>query len=82
MLKYIVHLTIEGSIEVMDEVRLPLTDDLGKALKEKRLAKGITIQRLSELSAVSISHLARIERGERYPNSHILGKIERALAKD
>lgn len=79
MTKFVVHLTIEGTIETCEEVKLPLTENLGKRLKELRLANKLTMRKLSQLSGVSLSEIGRIEQGARTPNSLIIGKLERAL---
>ena len=54
-------------------------DDLGKVLgatiKQQRVMIPLTLWELDELSGVSMSHLARIERGERFPSARILRKI-------
>ncbi|MDO8687218.1 MAG: helix-turn-helix transcriptional regulator, partial [Dehalococcoidales bacterium] len=38
---------------------------LGRIIKQQRLALPLTLQELAAKSAVSASHLGRIERGER-----------------
>lgn len=53
--------------------------DLGRMLKRWRVAAALTLAQLSAASGVSISHLARIERGERFPSANILCKIARPL---
>ena len=57
-------------------------NDLGKILKQQRIAIPLTLQKLSAASGVSSSHLGRIERGERFPSAHILRKIARPLGFD
>ena len=39
----------------------------------------LTLRELSTRSGVSPSHLARIERGERFPSAHVLQRIARPL---
>ncbi len=39
----------------------------------------MTLQELARASAVSSSHLGRIERGERYPSARILRRIAKPL---
>ncbi len=56
--------------------------DLGKILKQQRIAIPLTLQKLAALSGVSSSHLGRIERGERFPSAHILRKIAKPLGFD
>lgn len=61
-------------------------DDLGKVLgatiKQQRVMIPLTLWELDELSGVSMSHLARIERGERFPSARILRKIAKPLGFD
>ena len=49
--------------------------DLGKILKQQRVALPLTLRELSSMSGVSSSHLGRIEKGERFPSGSILRKI-------
>ncbi len=60
----------------------PTDNNLGKILKQQRLAVPLTLQELSTASGVSSSHLGRIERGERFPSAHILRRIARPLGFD
>lgn len=52
---------------------------LGEKVKERRKAKGWRLRNLSEESGVSITFLARIERGERFPSAAVLRKIAKPL---
>jgi transcriptional regulator with XRE-family HTH domain len=52
---------------------------LGKMLRGRRLMMRLTLRELSALSRVSLSHLGRIERGERSPSAGILQKIAKPL---
>ena len=56
--------------------------DLSKMLKQRRLMAELTLLELAAKSGVSQSHLARIERGERFPSGHILRKIAKPLGVD
>jgi len=56
--------------------------DLSKILKQQRLMAELTLLELAARSGVSQSHLARIERGERFPSGHILRKIAKPLELD
>ncbi len=56
--------------------------ELGRILKQQRIALPLTLQELSAASGVSSSHLGRIERGERFPSAHILRKIAKPLGFD
>jgi len=53
--------------------------ELGKIIKQQRVMSGLTLQELAQASGVSPSHLGRIERGDRFPSAHILGKIAKPL---
>jgi transcriptional regulator with XRE-family HTH domain len=53
--------------------------NLGKVLREQRLLIPLTLQQLSDITGVSISHLARIENAERFPSATVLQKIARPL---
>ena len=48
---------------------------LGKILKQRRVTVLLTLAELSARSGVCLSHLGRIERGERFPSARILHKI-------
>ncbi len=56
--------------------------ELSKMLKQRRLLAELTLLELAAKSGVSQSHLARIERGERFPSGHILRKIAKPLDLD
>ena len=56
--------------------------EIGKTLKQRRLMLELTLRELAAKSGVSASHLARIERGERFPSGHILRKIAKPLDLD
>ena len=56
--------------------------NLGKVLKQQRLAIPLTLQELSSSTKVSSSHLGRIERGERFPSARILRRLARPLGFD
>lgn len=55
------------------------TIELGRILKQQRVAVSLTLRELTEKSGVSASHLGRIERGERFPSAHILKRIASPL---
>lgn len=52
---------------------------LGRIIKQQRQSLPLTLQELAAKSAVSASHLGRIERGERFPSAHILQRIAQPL---
>ena len=54
-------------------------NEFGKTLKQRRLLIPLTLRELAARSGVSASHLARVERGERFPSGHILRKLARPL---
>ncbi len=53
--------------------------NLGRILKQARLMMGLSLRTLAAKSGVSVSHLGRIERGDRFPSARILQKIARPL---
>ncbi len=57
-------------------------NDIGKIIKQQRVMIPMTLQKLVAKSGVSASHLARIERGGRFPSAHVLRKIARPLNFD
>ena len=54
-------------------------NDLGKLLKQRRLMVPMTLQELAAVAQVSVSHLGRIERCERYPSARVLRRLARPL---
>lgn len=52
---------------------------LGRLLRQRRLMMGLTLHKLAVVSAISSSHLGRIERGERFPSAAILQKMAAPL---
>ena len=59
-----------------------INNDLGRIIKQQRIAIPLTLQELAATSRVSSSHLGRIERGERFPSAHILRRIAQPLGFD
>ena len=55
---------------------------LGKMIKQQRLRAKLTLNQLSLVSGVSVSHLSRVEKGERFPSASILRKIAKPLGVD
>ena len=53
--------------------------NLGKIIKQQRLAVELTLHQLSVESGVSSSHLSRIERGQRFPSARILRRLAKPL---
>jgi len=54
-------------------------NELGKIIKQRRVAAGLTLKELAAESDVSSSYLGRLERGERSPSARVLGKLARPL---
>lgn len=54
----------------------------GKLIREQRKKLSLSLGKLSSMSGVSLSHLARIERGERSPSIQALQKIAEPLGFD
>ncbi len=59
-----------------------VNNDLGRIIKQQRIAIPLTLQELATTSRVSSSHPGRIERGERFPSAHILRRIAQPLGFD
>jgi len=57
-------------------------NEIGKTLKQRRLSLELTLRELAARSGISASHIARVERGERFPSGHILRKIAKPLDLD
>jgi transcriptional regulator with XRE-family HTH domain len=49
--------------------------NLGKIIKQQRVAESLTLKDLATMAGISSSHLGRIERDERFPSARILRKI-------
>ena len=58
------------------------SNEIGKTLKQRRLMLELTLRELAARSGVSVSYLARVERGDRFPSGHILRKIAKPLGLD
>lgn len=56
-----------------------LSEDIGKAIKERRKALKITQPDLADLARISVNTLYKIERGEANPTIDILEKIVEVL---
>ena len=56
--------------------------NIGTILKRQRKIIPLTLQQLSDISGVSISHLGRIKQGERRPSPQTLQKIAKPLGYD
>jgi transcriptional regulator with XRE-family HTH domain len=56
--------------------------NMGKLLREQRRSIPLSLNQLSEMSGVSVAHLARVENGERVPSLSVLQKIAKPLKFD
>ena len=63
----------------MSEMTTDNGNELGKIIKQQRLMRELTLQELAHATGVSISHLGRIERGQRFPSARILRNIAKPL---
>lgn len=52
---------------------------LGNAMRSARKSRGFTQERLSDVSGVSVRHIAKIEKGVINPSFDILEKLIKAL---
>ncbi|KUE76723.1 hypothetical protein ASJ35_06855 [Ruthenibacterium lactatiformans] len=52
---------------------------LGNAMRNARKSRGFTQERLSDVSGVSVRHIAKIEKGEVNPSFDIMEKLITAL---
>ena len=52
---------------------------VARVIKQRRLMAELTLSELSAKSGVSISHLGRIERGERFPSASVLRRLAKPL---
>ena len=52
---------------------------IGEIIKKQRVARAMTIYAVSSQAGVSLSHLGRIERGERNPSGYVLRKLSNPL---
>ena len=56
--------------------------NIAKIIKEQRNKKGLSLNQLSKIGGVSLSHLGRIEQGYRRPSTLTLQKIAKPLGFD
>ena len=56
--------------------------NIAKLIKEQRKKKSLSLNQLSKISGVSLSHLGRIEQGYRRPSTRTLQKIAEPLGFD
>lgn len=53
--------------------------ELAKMLKEQREQMGLTLAALSDRSGVCVSHISRVEKGERFPSALVLRRLAKPL---
>jgi transcriptional regulator with XRE-family HTH domain len=56
--------------------------NIGRIIREHRKSIPLSLEQLSSVSGVSVSHLGRIETGERVPSPGVLQKIAKPLNFD
>jgi len=56
-----------------------MANKLGTMLRERREEKGLSQVKLGKLSGLHHAHIARIERGERFPKGSTLRKLAEPL---
>ncbi len=71
-------LTIEDTIKAKDNLSSQL-DNYSEKLKKWRKSRRLTLKQLSQMSGVSPSDIARIEKRERVPSIGTVIKLEKAL---
>ena len=54
-------------------------NNLGRILRQRRALIPLTLRELATVSGISPSHLARIEKEERFPSASVLRRIARPL---
>jgi len=52
---------------------------LGEILRQRRVMTRLTLKELSSVTGVSVSHLGRIEQGNRFPSARVLHRIAKPL---
>ncbi len=55
------------------------TQNLGSLVRQQRIELGLTLQTLAAKSGVSLAHLSRIEKAQRYPSVNVLRRIAKPL---
>jgi transcriptional regulator with XRE-family HTH domain len=56
-----------------------MTKALGRAIKANRARKGMSIEKVSEITKISTGYLSEIERGKYNPSIKLLSNIANAL---
>jgi transcriptional regulator with XRE-family HTH domain len=58
------------------------TTELGERIKQRRLARNLTLKQVGDKAKVSATHLSEIERGKTSPTIGALARIARALGDE
>ena len=53
--------------------------ELAKMLRDRREELGLTLAVLSDRSGVCVSHIARVEKGERFPSALVLRRLAKPM---
>ena len=61
---------------------MPTTTELGERIKQRRLARNLTLKQVGDKAKVSATHLSEIERGKTSPTVGALMRIARALGEE
>lgn len=61
---------------------MPTTTGLGERIKQRRLARNLTLREVGDKAKVSATHLSEIERGKTSPTVGALVRIARALGEE
>lgn len=57
-------------------------ENLGSLVKRQRIRLRLTLSVLAAKSGISVTHLSRIEKAQRYPSVNVLRKIAEPLGLD
>jgi len=61
-------------------MKVPLIDNkVGGYLKSLRIGMGISQYQLAAISGITVSHICRLEKGNRLPSGTVIVKLARAL---
>jgi transcriptional regulator with XRE-family HTH domain len=61
---------------------MPTTTVIGERIKQRRLARNLTLREVGDKAKVSATHLSEIERGKTSPTVGALVRIARALGEE
>jgi len=64
-------------------MKVPLSDNkVGKYLKSLRIGMGISQSKLADITGLSVSHICRMEKGNRLPSGFVIVKLARVFGLD